>query len=218
MASAAPGTSRPPATGLRLQLSQGGVADHSALRRRDDGRVYRGSGLTGYSPGEKSPFREHNGRWPFHVDPNDVRFVYFFDRKSTRQWHPLTWDHAALCIGPMNEDGLIFARGWQKQIPFIRQQAGVVRILRTPQPQSRTHYGRAASNLRLSRRQSVWPWTSSKRLVLPNCPPHNGSSAQQTRGRARPTRQGSSTNSTMIRASTTVTSTKTYWRTYEHSR
>ena len=75
-----------------------------------DGRVYRGPGLKGYSPGEKSPFTEHRGRWPFHIDPNDVRFVYFFDRKTTRQWHPLTWDHAALCNGPMNEDGLLFAR------------------------------------------------------------------------------------------------------------
>ncbi|MGO9154455.1 transposase [Mycobacterium sp.] len=79
-----------------------------------DGRIYRGPGLTGYSPGEKSPFREHSGRWPFHVDPNDVRFIYFFDRKSTRQWHAVTWDHAALCGGPMNEDGLQFARDMAK--------------------------------------------------------------------------------------------------------
>jgi transposase InsO family protein len=75
-----------------------------------DNRIYRGSGLTGYRPGEKSSFREHKGEWPFHVDPNDVRFIYFFDSKSTRQWHALTWDHAALCNGPMNEDGLLFAR------------------------------------------------------------------------------------------------------------
>jgi transposase InsO family protein len=75
-----------------------------------DGRKYRGPGLQGYSPGEKSPFRERHGHWPFHVDPNDVRFVYFFDLKVTRKWHPLTWDHAALCNGPMNEDGLLFAR------------------------------------------------------------------------------------------------------------
>jgi transposase InsO family protein len=75
-----------------------------------DNRIYRGPGLTGYRPGEKSPFREHKGEWPFHVDPNDVRFVYFFDRKVTRKWHPLTWDHAALCNGPMNKDGLLFAR------------------------------------------------------------------------------------------------------------
>ena len=47
-----------------------------------DNRIYRGPGLMGYRPGEKSPFREHQREWPFHVDSNYVRFIYFFDRMT----------------------------------------------------------------------------------------------------------------------------------------
>ena len=75
-----------------------------------DRRYYRGPGLQGYAAGETSPFQERGGRWPVHVDPDDVRQVYFFDRKNTNQWHPLAWTEAAMCEGPMNEDGLHFAR------------------------------------------------------------------------------------------------------------
>jgi transposase InsO family protein len=80
-----------------------------------DGRVYRGPGLTGYKAGEKSPFKERKGKWPIHVNPDDVRQVYFYDIKNTRQWHALVWTEAAVCEGPMNEDGLHFARDVAKR-------------------------------------------------------------------------------------------------------
>ena len=63
-----------------------------------DGRYYRGPGLQGYVAGEKSPFHERGGRWPIHVDPDDIRQVYFFDLKNTKQWHPLAWTEAARSI------------------------------------------------------------------------------------------------------------------------
>ncbi|MHA3024352.1 helix-turn-helix domain-containing protein [Mycobacterium sp. BMJ-28] len=75
-----------------------------------DGRVYRGPWLTGYAAGEKSNFTEHNGQWPFHVDPNDIRYIYFYDLKNTREWQALTWKLAPMCDGPFTEDGLHFAR------------------------------------------------------------------------------------------------------------
>jgi transposase InsO family protein len=75
-----------------------------------DGRYYRGPALSGYQALEKSPFNEKGGKWPVHVDPDDVRQVYFFDLKDTKRWHALAWTEAAICDGPMNEDGLHFAR------------------------------------------------------------------------------------------------------------
>lgn len=75
-----------------------------------DHRVYRGPGLIGYKAGEKSPYKGRKGHWPVHVDPEDVRQVYFFDIKNTREWHALRWTEADACKGPMNEDGLKYAR------------------------------------------------------------------------------------------------------------
>jgi transposase InsO family protein len=123
-----------------------------------DNRIYRGSGLTGYRPGEKSSFREHHGEWPFHVDPNDVRFIYFFDCKSTRQWHALTWDHADLCDGPMSEDGLIFALDLAKAKHryFDHKLALSEFFERRNLSQGHTMAERRAA-LRLSRQQSGLP-------------------------------------------------------------
>ncbi|MGV0037292.1 hypothetical protein [Mycobacterium colombiense] len=75
-----------------------------------DHRFYRGPGLIGYKAREKSPYKGRKGHWPVHVDPDDVRQVYFFDIKNTREWHALRWTEADACDGPMNEDGLKYAR------------------------------------------------------------------------------------------------------------
>lgn len=78
---------------------------------QNNNRLYSGPVLEGYHPGEKSPYRHKKGQWPIHVNPDDVRTVYFFDSKSTRQWLPLEWNLAKAWITPMAEDGLKFARG-----------------------------------------------------------------------------------------------------------
>lgn len=74
-----------------------------------DKRIYRATVLVDYIK-DKSPYTEHNGRWPIHVNPDDIRQVYFFDLKHTRRWHALVWTEAAVLKGAMNEDGLLFAR------------------------------------------------------------------------------------------------------------
>jgi hypothetical protein len=136
-----------------------------------DGRVYRGPGLTGYSPGQKSPFRAQNGKWPFHVDPNDVRFVYFFDSKSTQQWHALTWDHAALCDGPMNEDALMFARELVKtKHQYFDDKLALSEFLeRRNLSQGHTMAERRAA-LRLSRQQSGLALDVKQAVSVPELP------------------------------------------------
>jgi transposase InsO family protein len=121
-----------------------------------DGRVYRGPGLTGYKAGEKSPYKERKGKWPIHIDPEDVRQVYFFDLKNTRQWHGLVWTEAAVCQGPMNEDGLHFARNLAKQTHrYFDDKVALAELLeRRHLSQGHTMAERSAA-LRLSRQQST---------------------------------------------------------------
>ncbi|TGB45485.1 helix-turn-helix domain-containing protein [Mycolicibacterium peregrinum] len=74
-------------------------------------RMYSGPVLESYHPGEKSPYKHRKGQWPIHVNPDDVRTVYFFDCKSTHQWIPLEWNLTEALEMAMAEDGLKFARG-----------------------------------------------------------------------------------------------------------
>ncbi|AFC42523.1 integrase catalytic subunit [Mycobacterium intracellulare ATCC 13950] len=136
-----------------------------------DNRIYRGSGLTGYRPGEKSSFREHHGQWPFHVDPNDVRFIYFFDSKSTRRWHALMWDHADLCDGPMNEDGLLFSRELVKaKYRYFDDKLALSEFLeRRNLGQGHTMAERRAA-LRLSREQSSLALDVKQAAHVPELP------------------------------------------------
>jgi hypothetical protein len=120
-----------------------------------DRRYYRGPGLQGYYAGEKSPYREKGGKWPVHVDPDDVRQVYFFDAKNTQQWHALPWTEAAVCDGPMNEDGLHFARELAtKKHRYFDDKLALAELLeRRHLSQGHTMAERRAA-LRLSREQS----------------------------------------------------------------
>jgi transposase InsO family protein len=121
-----------------------------------DGRYYRGPGLTGYKVGQKSPYKERKGKWPVHVNPDDVRQVYFFDLKNTRQWHGLVWTEAAICEGPMNEDGLHFARDVAKKMHrYFDDKVALAEFLtRRHLSQGHTMAERRAA-LRLSRQQST---------------------------------------------------------------
>jgi len=120
-----------------------------------DHRYYRGKGLAGYTALEASPYRDKGGKWPVHVDPDDVRQVYFFDLKSTKQWHALPWTHAADCEGPMNEDGLHFAREMAKtKHRHVDDKLALAEFLeRRNLSQGHTMAERRAA-LRLSREQS----------------------------------------------------------------
>ena len=59
-----------------------------------DGQRYDGPGLNDYR-GTRSPYGgAHPGKWPFMVDRDDIRTVYFRD-PATGAWHRLEWEHAA---------------------------------------------------------------------------------------------------------------------------
>ncbi len=119
-----------------------------------NGRVYRGSVLVDYV-GRKSPFTEQKGKWPFQVNPDDIRQIFFFDLHHTRTWHPLLWTHASLLTAPMNEDGLEFARRLaQARHPVFDDKLALAELLeRRNLSQGRSPAERRAA-LRLCREQS----------------------------------------------------------------
>lgn len=121
-----------------------------------DHRIYRGPGLIAYHAREKSPYKHRKGQWPIHVDPDDVRQVYFFDLKNTRQWHALRWTEADVCDGPMNQDGLKFARKVAKaKHRYFDDKLALAELLeRRKLSQGHTMAERRAA-LRLSRQQST---------------------------------------------------------------
>lgn len=121
-----------------------------------DNRVYRGSGLTGYRAGQRSPYKERKGRWPVHVDPDDVRQVYFFDLEFTHEWHALRWTEAEVCDGPMSEDGLKFGYKLAKaKFRHVDGKLALAELLeRRKLTQGRTMAERCTA-LRLSREQST---------------------------------------------------------------
>ncbi|MFE0881089.1 helix-turn-helix domain-containing protein [Streptomyces rochei] len=57
-----------------------------------DGLRYNGPVLDGYR-NAASPYPGFGRQWPIHVNPDDVRFVYFQD-PADDSWHPLNWEHA----------------------------------------------------------------------------------------------------------------------------
>ena len=136
-----------------------------------DHRIYRGPGLEGYVAGEKSPYRTQKGKWPVHVDPDDARQVYFFDVKNTQQWHALPWTEAAVCDGPMNEDGLHFARelARTKHRYFDDKLALAGLLERRHLSQGHTMAERRAA-LRLSREQSTLGIDTKARVAVAELP------------------------------------------------
>ncbi len=75
-----------------------------------DRRRYNGAALKDYH-GRPSPYRNGSGRneWPFAVDPDDIRRVYFRD-PGDRCWRALHWEHAPNLTMPLSAEALAFAR------------------------------------------------------------------------------------------------------------
>ncbi|MGW4838614.1 TnsA-like heteromeric transposase endonuclease subunit [Streptomyces globisporus] len=71
---------------------------------------YRGDALKGLA-GQTSPYAgsKARGRWPVHVDPDDINRIYF-RRPDTRRWSTLTWEHAPRVKFPISEEALELAR------------------------------------------------------------------------------------------------------------
>ena len=74
-----------------------------------DGLRYNGKGLRGYY-NTKSPYGGTlAGRWPIHVNPDDVRWVYF-QRPDDGKWYRLDWEHAAGLGTPFSGEAAKYAR------------------------------------------------------------------------------------------------------------
>lgn len=69
---------------------------------------YSGAIVVRYA-NRRSPYPEHDGRWPIHVNPDDLRWVYLRD-PDDGTWHTLTWEHAADLDLPFSVDALAYAR------------------------------------------------------------------------------------------------------------
>ncbi|MGB8383148.1 MAG: hypothetical protein WCG47_18200 [Dermatophilaceae bacterium] len=50
----------------------------------------------------------HAGKWPIFIDTHDVPQVYFQD-PSTKQWHPLAWEHAPALQQPFSQEAVNYA-------------------------------------------------------------------------------------------------------------
>jgi hypothetical protein len=50
-----------------------------------------------------------NGRWPFHLDPDDVSRVFFRD-PATGTWQTLWWEHQPMLGTPFSSDALAYAK------------------------------------------------------------------------------------------------------------
>ena len=74
-----------------------------------DGQRYDGPGINDHR-GTKSPYGgAHPGKWPFLVDRDDIRAVYFRDPTSGA-WSRLEWEHAAGIDAPFSADAARYVR------------------------------------------------------------------------------------------------------------
>lgn len=73
-----------------------------------DGLRYNGPVLDGYR-NAPSPYTGLGRQWPIHVNPDDVRFVYFQDPVDD-SWHPLRWEHAPALNMAFSGEAAAYAR------------------------------------------------------------------------------------------------------------
>ncbi|MFB7013544.1 MULTISPECIES: helix-turn-helix domain-containing protein [unclassified Streptomyces] len=73
-----------------------------------DGLRYNGPVLDGYR-NAPSPYTGLGRQWPIHVNPDDVRFVYFQD-PADDSWHSLLWEHAPALTMAFSGEAAGYAR------------------------------------------------------------------------------------------------------------
>ena len=105
-----------------------------------------------------------------------MRQVYFFNRKTDPPgWHALRWTEADACDGPMNEDGLTFARKLAKsKYRHFDDKLALAELLdRRKLSQGHTMAERRAA-LRLSRQQSTLGLDIQTAASVPDLPTPGG--------------------------------------------
>lgn len=74
-----------------------------------NGQRYDGPGINDHRS-TRSPYGgAHPGKWPFMVDRDDIRTVFFRD-PTTHAWHRLDWEHAAQIDAPFSADAAAYVR------------------------------------------------------------------------------------------------------------
>jgi hypothetical protein len=93
------------------------------------GRRYNGHGVNLYR-GTRSPHRgRYAGKWPFKVDTDDVRFVFFKD-PDNGAWHRLEWEHTANLTAPFSADAAAYAHRFAlRQDRHVDPQVAVQTLL-----------------------------------------------------------------------------------------
>lgn len=86
---------------------------------------YDGPGLNAYRAKKSAYGGAHPGKWPFTVDRDDVRYVYFRDPDS-RAWHRLEWEHAHAINAPFSADAAAYTRRVSMQDPRLIDPADAV--------------------------------------------------------------------------------------------
>ena len=102
---------------LRLPASADLVCDFREVEWRTiqhygveiDGQRYDGPGLNKYRGTRSSFGGAHPGKWPFMVDRDDIRTVYFRD-PATGGWSRLEWEHAPGIDAPFSADAAAYVR------------------------------------------------------------------------------------------------------------
>jgi len=74
-----------------------------------DGRRYDGEALNAYRGTRSEYGGAHPGKWPFHVDVDDIRTVYFRDPHE-HTWHELTWRAAGAINAPFSKEAAAYTR------------------------------------------------------------------------------------------------------------
>lgn len=74
-----------------------------------DGLRYNGPALDGYRNAPSPYGAAFGGQWPIHVNPDDVRFVYF-QNPDDASWHALQWEHAPALNMPFSGEAAAHAR------------------------------------------------------------------------------------------------------------
>ena len=99
--------SRPPRSWLTTSCESARTIQHYGVEV--GGLRYNGAALDAYRNAESPYGGLHPGKWPVRVNPDDVRYVYFYDPDGD-SWHRLEWEHAPGLGTPFSAEAARYAR------------------------------------------------------------------------------------------------------------
>lgn len=94
----------------------------------NDGLRYKGEIITKYRNRSRSATDQAKRTWPFSINPDDLRFIYFHD-PDDGVWHTLAWDRLEEVDAPFSLDALDFAKRLATDDADIPDTAAALRQL-----------------------------------------------------------------------------------------